>query len=77
MIEKQPLLLKEEQAGTLRLLTADEVAEILRVSRQSVYCWADDGTLPCVRLGRTVRFDSGAIHQLVRNGLSERVRQEP
>ncbi|HEU5300385.1 MAG TPA: helix-turn-helix domain-containing protein [bacterium] len=65
-----------KQAGTFRLMTADEVAEILRVSRQSIYRWADNGTLPCIKVGRAVRFDPEAIRLLVRNGLSERVRQE-
>ncbi len=41
----------------LRLLTANEVAEILRVGRATVYRWAEQGWLPAIRVGNTVRFN--------------------
>lgn len=48
----------EDLAPTERLLTIDEVAELLRVSRWSVSRWAADGDIPSVRLpgGRRRRF---------------------
>jgi excisionase family DNA binding protein len=40
-----------------QLLTADEVAELLRLPRTRVVAMARDGVLPVVRLGeRTLRF---------------------
>jgi excisionase family DNA binding protein len=39
-----------------RLLTVDDVAEILRVSPDSVYDYARDGRLASIRFGRSVRF---------------------
>lgn len=38
------------------LLTAAEVASLLRVTSPTIYRWADDGTLPSVRVGGVVRF---------------------
>ncbi len=39
-----------------RMLTAEEVAQHLRVSVKTVYRWAKSGELPCTKWGRTVRF---------------------
>ena len=40
----------------IKLYTADEVAEILRVNRDYVYDRIQDGRLKCYRLGRNKRF---------------------
>ena len=45
----------------LRTITASEVAEMLGVSTYQVYAWARLGVIPCVRLGRSVRFRLGAL----------------
>ncbi len=42
--------------GLPALLTAEEVARILRVSKATVFRWAAKGILPAARIGRTVRF---------------------
>jgi excisionase family DNA binding protein len=46
---------------TDRLLDAGEVAERLHVPARWVKDAARDGKLPCVRLGRYVRFDLGDV----------------
>lgn len=38
------------------LLTPEEVAAMLRVPKTWVYAQAREGNLPCVRMGRYVRF---------------------
>lgn len=43
------------------VMTADEVAELLRVNRKTVFEYATRGTLPCQRLGRRVIFSRAAI----------------
>jgi excisionase family DNA binding protein len=48
--------LSHNLANFSRLLLASEVAELLRCSKQAVYWWAETGLLPCVRIGRAVRF---------------------
>lgn len=44
-----------------RLLTADEVAAILRVKRSWVYTATRSNRIPHIRLGRYVRFNEDAI----------------
>ena len=41
----------------MRLYTAQEAAEILRVTRQTVWKYGREGKLKAVRFGRTVRYD--------------------
>jgi excisionase family DNA binding protein len=43
------------------LMTAAEVAQILRITQQRVYQMARLGQLPSVRVGRRVRFERGAF----------------
>jgi excisionase family DNA binding protein len=38
------------------VMTAAEVARVLRMPKSTVYALARRGELPCSRLGRTVRF---------------------
>lgn len=51
-----------------RFLTADEVAEELRVRRDRVYQLAREGILPVVRLGRTIRVDREVFEEWTRRG---------
>ena len=59
----------EEENG--RLLTPEEVAERLRVTKKWVYAQARTGALPCVHVGRYVRFDVADIEAWIRNQRSE------
>ncbi|HEX7992356.1 MAG TPA: helix-turn-helix domain-containing protein [Streptosporangiaceae bacterium] len=43
-------------ANTAALLTIDQVAERLAVSPRTVRRMVNDGSLPCVRVGRQIRF---------------------
>ena len=40
----------------MRLYTAEEAAEILRVTKQTVWKYGREGKLKTVRFGRTVRY---------------------
>ena len=52
------------------LMTADEVAKILGVSRLTVMRWAKRGVLPSVRFRNKVMFDPGNIARwLVSHGV--------
>lgn len=46
-----------------RLLTVDEVAAILRVSRMTVYRLIRNGQLPAVRVGRGYRIKAYAVEK--------------
>ena len=41
----------------MRLYTAQEAADILRVSKRTVWKYAREGKLNAVRFGRTVRYE--------------------
>ena len=43
------------------LWTAAEVAAYLRVSRKSVYNWAEAGTIPHCKVGALLRFVPAAV----------------
>ncbi len=47
------------------VLTADEVAAMLRISRWQAYELAKSGRLPSLRLGRAVRFPRRAVLELL------------
>lgn len=53
-------------------LTALEVQELLHIDRSTVYRMADDGRLPCLRVGRTRRFPADQIRALVTAGSGSR-----
>lgn len=56
------------------LLTAGEVASILRVHKVTVYRWAEEGTLKAVRIGNdTVRFRREDIDAMIGNGAAPEV----
>ena len=55
MDESEP---KGEMDATFRrLLTAPEVAEWLGVHVKTVYQWAEEGKLPCIKIGNLLRFE--------------------
>ena len=47
------------------LLTAGDVAKILRLSKKAIYEKCLRGELPCVKIGRNVRFLPSAISKFV------------
>jgi excisionase family DNA binding protein len=48
---------------TDRLLTAAEVAELLTVPKTWVLDSARSGAMPCIRLGKYVRFDMADVER--------------
>lgn len=49
-----------------KLLTADEVAELMRVTRAWVYAETRRNAIPHLRLGRYVRYRGSAIEEWMR-----------
>lgn len=41
----------------MRLYTAEEAAEVLRLTKQTIWKYGREGKLRTVRFGRTVRYD--------------------
>ncbi len=46
-------------------MTPDEIAVILRIARKTVITMAREGRIPCIRVGRFVRFDHGEIQRWI------------
>ena len=51
----------DDGASRTKFLTVAEVAEMLRVSRMTVYRWVHAGDMPAVRFGRSFRVPASAI----------------
>jgi excisionase family DNA binding protein len=48
-----------------RLLTTQEAAEYLRISRATILRWCKAGQLPAVRIGRQWRIDTDQLERLL------------
>lgn len=58
------------------LMTAEEAATRLHVSRLRVYELVSLGHLPCVRLGRSIRLDPVEINNFIARGGTTAPHQE-
>ena len=52
--------------------TPDELAALLKVTRQAIYNWIQQGRIEAVRIGRTVRIPGEEVERLLREGRSPR-----
>jgi excisionase family DNA binding protein/PAS domain S-box-containing protein len=57
------------QLPEARMLTVEEVAKELRVSKETVRRWVRNGQLPCIKLPRGIRIPSEVIKDLIRLNL--------
>lgn len=56
-----------EDPGRTRYLTVGEVAEVMRVSKMTVYRLLHSGDLPGVRVGRSFRVPEDALTEYLRS----------
>lgn len=47
------------------LLRTSEVARIFDVHVRTIGYWAEEGLLPCVRIGRTIRFHRSDVEEVL------------
>lgn len=59
----------------MRLYTAQEAAEILSLSKWTVWKYGREGKLKTVRFGRTVRYELGGVNEIHSRSLYEPVHQ--
>jgi excisionase family DNA binding protein/PAS domain S-box-containing protein len=59
------------QLPDARMLTVEEVAGELRVSKETVRRWVRSGQLPCIKLPRGIRIPSEVIKDLIRANLGQ------
>ena len=53
----------------VRFLTVAEVAELMRVSKMTVYRLVHDGKLPAVQVGRSMRIPEEAVRDYLRDAM--------
>lgn len=54
-----------------RLLTVDELAEVLQVSKAWIYERTSRGTMPFIKVGHFVRFDRDEVMSWAKSGRAE------
>lgn len=59
-----------DQPGRVRYLTVVEVADVMRVSKMTVYRLLHSGELPGVRVGRSFRVPQDALDAYLRSSMS-------
>jgi len=64
--QPQPAVVRPEVGGIRRLLTPEDVADLLSSTRQAVIKKARLGTIPSFKLGKAVRFYPAAIDAWLR-----------
>jgi excisionase family DNA binding protein len=57
---------ERQQTITPFLLTARQAAKLLSISERTLYAFTKDGTLPVVRLGRSVRYSLEDLREWIR-----------
>ena len=62
--------------GAPRFVTVAEVADLMRVSRMTVYRMIHAGQMPAVRMGRSFRVPLAAVEDLIAQGLGAMERGE-
>lgn len=59
-----------DQNGLPDVLTVDEIARYLRVSRTTVCRWCVQGRLPAFRIGRGWRVQRGDLEQYIKHAMA-------
>ncbi|MHA7303800.1 helix-turn-helix domain-containing protein [Arthrobacter sp. TMN-49] len=60
---------QEQNFTNVHFLTVQEVAEIMRVSKMTVYRMVHAGELPAVRFGRSYRVPQNAVETLLKGAV--------
>lgn len=69
---KRELKIIQEKQGLPSLLTIEEVAEILRVSKSKVYELSHHNDFPAIRSGRRIRIPRDRLFEWIRERASMR-----
>ena len=54
-----------EQVQPPLLLTTRQAAKALAICERSLWTMTQSGTIPCIRLGRSVRYDPGDLRRWI------------
>lgn len=61
----------EQNFSNVNFLTVQEVAELMRVSKMTVYRMVHAGELPAVRFGRSYRVPQNAVEAFLKSAVVE------
>ena len=64
-----------DDAAPRRIMTATEVAEYLKVSRETIYIWAGKEKIPFFRIGIHLRFYRDAIDKWMTDRTTEALKR--
>ncbi len=48
-----------------RLYTAEQVAELFSLKRKTIYGWAEQGRIPCYKIGKALRFRESELREFI------------
>ena len=60
-----------EQQSAPRFMTVTEVADIMRVSKMTVYRLIHSGEMPAIRVGKSFRVPEAAVSQMIQAGMAD------
>jgi len=62
--------------STTKLVTANELADLLRLRPDTIRLWARESIIPAIRItGKVVRYDPAEVEQALRQRSNERARK--
>jgi len=59
------LAMSENGNGLERLYTAEQVAELFSLKRKTLYAWAEQGRIPCFKIGKALRFRESELREFI------------
>ena len=48
-----------------RLYTAEQVAELFSLKKKTLYSWAEQGRIPCFKIGKALRFRESELREFI------------
>ena len=48
-----------------RLYTAEQVAELFSLKKKTIYAWAEQGRIPCFKIGKALRFRESELREFI------------
>ncbi len=51
--------------GLERLYTAEQVAELFSLKKKTIYGWAEQGRIPCYKIGKALRFRESELREFI------------
>lgn len=65
-----------DQQSARRFMTVAEVADLMRVSKMTVYRLIHSGEMPAIRVGKSFRVPEAGVAQLINSGLADHSEDE-